>query len=218
MKEALTRSQIGALAEAKIAAEAIALGLEVYWPMQDGARCDLVLIDRAGRTIRVQCKSGRLEGAIIAVRLSTCRCTPAGYLRTTYSVAEIDAIAIYCSGVDRCYALPIAEVAGRSSLHLRLTATRNNQTAGTRMAASYPFGAIAQLGERLSGTQEAAGSSPASSIGKLEELTEAGVELAFRGLLRCDLGRRACVPTPPPAATAPRPRASRGRRSRAPPA
>lgn len=160
---ALTPTRKGALAEAKIAAEATAVGLEVYSPLHDGARCDLILLDAAGRTIRVQCKSGHLDGPIIVARLGTNRCTPRGYVRTTYTAAEIDAIAIYCRALDRCYALPIAEVAGQTYIHLRLSPARNNQTAGTRMAASYPFGAIAQLGERRYGIPEAAGSSPASS-------------------------------------------------------
>jgi hypothetical protein len=51
-------------------------------------------------------------------------------------------------------------------IHLRLAPARNNQEFSITYAADYEFsGAIAQLGERLRGTQEVAGSSPASSIG-----------------------------------------------------
>src|SRR5919198_5800629 len=39
----------------------------------------------------------------------------------------------------------------------------NNQRTGVTMAAGYRLGAIAQLGERLAGSEGGAGSSPASS-------------------------------------------------------
>jgi len=38
----LSSSQKGGLAELKIAAEAADLGIDVYRPMIDGARCDLI--------------------------------------------------------------------------------------------------------------------------------------------------------------------------------
>ena len=84
-------------------------------------------------------------------------------MRTTYSADEVEAFGIYCGALDRCYYVPADLIVGKSNLHLRLYATRNNQHIGVTMAADYEFGAIAQLGERLRGTQEVAGSSPASS-------------------------------------------------------
>ena len=53
---------------------------------------------------------------------------------------------------------------GRGFLHLRVKPTGNNQAAGVKWADNYHLGAIAQLGERLHGMQEAEGSSPSSSI------------------------------------------------------
>ena len=55
-------------------------------------------------------------------------------------------------------------IAGKREVSLRLSPTLNNQSVGVKWAAHYELGAIAQLGERLRGTQEVAGSSPASSI------------------------------------------------------
>ena len=58
-------------------------------------------------------------------------------------------------------------IADRFSVQLRTEPARNGQRAALNWAADYELpGAIAQLGERLSGTQEVAGSSPASSISK----------------------------------------------------
>jgi hypothetical protein len=80
-----------------------------------------------------------------------------------YAACEIDAIAAYCPQLNACFYVPIGKVAARGHIHLRLSPARNNQHTGVTMAAQYRLGAIAQLGERLHGMQEVAGSSPASS-------------------------------------------------------
>jgi len=60
--------------------------------------------------------------------------------------------------------VPIPLVAGRRSIYLRLSPTRNGQRACINQEVDFRLpGAIAQLGEHLSGTQGVAGSSPASS-------------------------------------------------------
>jgi hypothetical protein len=40
-------------------------------------------------------------------------------VQTTYSAAEIDAVAAYCPELDRCYLLPVALIAGRRAIYLR---------------------------------------------------------------------------------------------------
>jgi hypothetical protein len=47
----------------------------------------------------------------------------------------------------------------------RLAPARNNQKIGVTMADDYRLGAVAQLGERLAGSQKVRGSSPLSSTG-----------------------------------------------------
>ena len=160
----LTSSQKGGLAELKIAAEAAALGIDVYRPMIDGARCDLIF-DTGPRLLRVQCKWATRRDDVIAIRLRTSRHTPSrGYIRTTYHASEIDGIAAYCRELDRCFFLPIAQFERRTYAHLRLAPARNGQLVGVKMASDYPLGAVAQLGERLAGSQKVRGSSPLSSI------------------------------------------------------
>ena len=167
----LSTNQKGAIAELAIAKAATELGIEVYRPMLEGGRFDLIFA--AGeRLLRIQCKWADSDGEVIAVRPQTCRRTRDGLLNRSYALGEIDAVAVYCRSLDRCYALPVALVAGRRRVHLRLSPSRNNQQAGINWAAKYEFGsldwgdpgAIAQLGERLAGSQKVAGSSPASSI------------------------------------------------------
>jgi PD-(D/E)XK endonuclease len=76
---------------------------------------------------------------------------------------EIDAIAAYCHQLKKCYLLPISLVGQRREVSLRLSRARNNQRKGLNSAFDYELGAIAQLGERVTGSHEVAGSSPASS-------------------------------------------------------
>jgi hypothetical protein len=155
----------GAIAEAEIAVAAVRLGIPVYVPVAEHGRSDLVL-EIAGRLLRTQCKWGALDtsGNVIKVSLQTSRFTPNGYVHTSYSDNEIDLVAAYCGGVDRCYLLPRELVTRRNAISLRLTPPRNGQRACINLASDFEFaGAVAQLEERLAGSEEARGSSPLSS-------------------------------------------------------
>ena len=159
-----TSNEKGAKAEAKIVAAAIDAGIVVLRPLVDGRRYDVMFDFPDGRIERVQCKWGRLVGDVIVVPTRTCRHSPTrGYVRTSYTANEVDAFAVYCEAVERCFYLPAEVVVDRFELRLRLAPARNNQQVGVTMAADYEFGAVAQLGERRRGTPEATGSSPVSS-------------------------------------------------------
>jgi prevent-host-death family protein len=155
----------GAIAELKIAAAATELGIPVLRPMAEHGRYDLGF-EIGDRILRVQCKWGALDatGAVIKVNLQTYSLTFSGHRRALYSTNEIDLLAVYCGGLDRCYLLPAERVCGRREICLRLTPARNGQRACINLASDFEFaGAVAQLGERLGGTQKATGSSPVSS-------------------------------------------------------
>jgi prevent-host-death family protein len=161
----MTTNDKGHVAELEIALAATRLGVAVLRPMSDHCRADLAF-EVGGRLWRVQCKWGRLsvDGASIIVHLGTCSLGSAGYRRTTYTADEVDLLAVYCGDVDRSFLLPVTVVAGKHEVRLRLSPARNGQLACTTLAADYDFpGAIAQLGERVTGSHEVAGSSPASS-------------------------------------------------------
>jgi prevent-host-death family protein len=155
----------GAVAEAKIAAAAIEMGIPVLRPVAEHGRYDLAF-EIGDRILRVQCKWGGFnqEAGVIKVNLQTCALTYTGHVRHSYTVDEVDLLAVYCGGVDSCYLLPSELVAGRRAIHLRLTPPRNGQRACINLASDFEFtGAVAQLEERLNGIQEAGGSSPPSS-------------------------------------------------------
>ncbi len=97
------------------------------------------MIDLEPELLRVQCKLARRVKGVLLVCLETNRYTAAGYVSTSYSAAEIDAVATYSPELRRCFLLPIGEVAGRRGVHLRLKPTGNNQARGIKWARDYDF-------------------------------------------------------------------------------
>ena len=68
----LTTDQKGAIAEAAIAWEATKLGIEVYRPISEGGRFDMIfLLD--DRLVRVQCKWAARHGDVVSIRCYSCR-------------------------------------------------------------------------------------------------------------------------------------------------
>jgi len=144
---ALTPSQKGAVAEAAVAAAAMELGLTVLRPLSEGRRYDVV-IDCEPTLLRVQCKLARRHLGVLVVALQTNRCTPDGYVSTSYTAAEIDAVAAYDPDLHRCYLIPISEAEGRRAIHLRLDPTRNNQAQGVKWARDYELGKVVNQMQR----------------------------------------------------------------------
>ncbi len=136
----LSSSRKGAIAEAEIAAALIGLDLVVLLPMCEGGRYDLV-VDLGARFLRLQCKWASRQGSVLTARCATSRHTPGGYLRSTYSAHEVDAIAVYAPDTRGCYLIPIAEAEGRKTLSLRYAPTRNNQAEHVRWARDYELAA-----------------------------------------------------------------------------
>jgi hypothetical protein len=136
--EDLTPSQKGAVAEAEIAAAAIRLGYVVLRPLVEGSRYDLV-IDLQPRLLRVQCKWARDVGGALNVTLKTSRCTPRGYVRTSYAADEIDAVAAWSPSERTCFLIASHEAVGRRSLQLRVAPTLNGQATGVKWARDYDF-------------------------------------------------------------------------------
>jgi hypothetical protein len=108
----LTTNQKGAIAETRITAAAVELGIEVYRPVAEGGRYDMILAV-GDRLLRTQCKWARRRGDVLVIGIRTSRYTPRGYIRTTYSAQEVDGIAAWCADTQECYFIPIADVDGQ---------------------------------------------------------------------------------------------------------
>ena len=165
----LTTDQKGALAEQAIAFEAMRHGAGVLRPLGD-ERYDLVL-DLRPQLLRVQCKWAVRRGDVIVIMCRTNRRGPNGFILRQYDEGEIDAIAAYCQATESCYLVPEELSVLRTAVQLRLVPSRNNQVTKINWARDFELGAtlsrllgpIAQLGERLAGSQKAGGSSPPGS-------------------------------------------------------
>lgn len=169
----------GNAAELAIVWEAAKLGLPVYYPLTEHGRADLVL-GIGGRLWRVQCKWGSLVDDKIKVALRSSYHSPTrGYVVKTYDRSEIDLVAVYCAGLERCYLLAPELFEGRSTIWLRIGQTKNGQRAALNWAADYEFsGAVAQLAERFAGSEEARGSNPLSSTPPAEEAVASSEQVA----------------------------------------
>jgi hypothetical protein len=150
----LSTDRKGTIAELAIARAAYEIGIDVY---------------SVDRLVRIQCKWATRYGDVIVVRCASRRRGRHGLIRRPYEAG--DAFTAYCAELDRCYYLPFEMFRPPSQIQLRLGRSKNNQRAGVNWAKHFEFGAtlrtqlgaIAQLGERVHGMHEVAGSSPAGS-------------------------------------------------------
>jgi hypothetical protein len=156
----MTTDQKGAIAELAIQLAASKLGIEVYRPVAEGGRFDMILAP-GSQLIRVQCKWAARRGNVLVISCESARRGPEGMIRRRYTAEEVDAISAYSLELDRCFLIPIALVEHRPSIILRLNPCRNNQKRRVNWADDFDFaatlrrhqGAVAQLGERLAGSQ-----------------------------------------------------------------
>ncbi len=143
----------GNVAELKIAAAAAELGIGVVRPMTEHGRYDLVF-DTGDRLLRVQCKWANRVGDVIAFRIGGNYHSPTrGYVTSSYTAADVDAIAVYCADNDRCYFIPIEQVEGVRFMHLRLKPAKNGQVAAIHWAAEYELARGCSSAGRASGWQ-----------------------------------------------------------------
>jgi hypothetical protein len=76
----LTTNQKGAIAETAIAHAAIKLGIEVYRPVAEGGRFDLIFAFPDASPARVQCKWAPLVNGTVAIRSYSARRAREGVL------------------------------------------------------------------------------------------------------------------------------------------
>lgn len=109
---------IGERSEAVILAKLLMQGEVVLQPFGDNQRYDLV-IDRDGRFLRIQCKTGRLKNGV--VQFSTC--SNAGGRKKKGYRGQADFFAVFCPQNQGVYLVPVDHVPNRSA-HLRVDEMR----------------------------------------------------------------------------------------------
>lgn len=108
--------------------------MDVFLPVCGAhSRIDVV-VERAGEILRIQVKTSIVKDGVVSFR--TCSNTanrPLDYR------GQIDAFGVYSPELDLVYLVPV-DLAPLRACHLRLDATRNNQSSKIRWAADYLIG------------------------------------------------------------------------------
>ena len=125
---------IGHRSEAAILAELVKRGYHVLIPFGVNQRYDLVL-ESAGRFLKVQCKTGRLRNGVIqfsamSIQSNTRRTKIRGYR------GEVDLFVVYCPDNGGIYVIPADEIPP-TGVHLRVNPPRNGQRKRVRWARDY---------------------------------------------------------------------------------
>jgi len=117
-------------------------GLDVSVPFGENCRYDLV-IDRASRLTRVQCKTGRLrEGVVRFSTASTYGHLPSPRETRKDYLGQIDEFAVYCPETGGVYLLPIDDVVTRSGAYLRVEPPQNGQRKRICYAKDYEIARV----------------------------------------------------------------------------
>jgi hypothetical protein len=115
------------------------------------------VVDLEPRLLRVQCKLAQSQDGALVVGLRTNRCTPAGYVSTSYTAEEVDAIGVYAPDLRHCFLIPISEACDRRMIHLRLEPAKNNQAEGIKWADDYALESTLARLRKVAPTADAVG-------------------------------------------------------------
>lgn len=136
-------SHTGNVSLAAAATELVKLGLDVFLPLGDGSKVDMVIAGPSGRTARVQVKTARLvRGEENAIEFNT-RQVNANTKRNQYSDYRgvADLFIAWSPHTGSAYAVPVDDVPV-GVCRLRLVSARNGQRVGTRSASRHHVAAF----------------------------------------------------------------------------
>jgi len=111
-------NQRGAIAEANIKTHFIESGLDVFEPVRDDCRCDLV-VDIGGELMRVQVKSAHYDEGKVKFKTRSCMTHKSHGTDGKDYIGEVDGFAVYCPELDSSYWVDI-EDAPNSGMELRV--------------------------------------------------------------------------------------------------
>lgn len=122
--------RIGDISEARVLLALTEAGYRVSKPFGENCRYDLVA-DDGERLLRIQVKTGRLRGGVIAFNCYSSHAHRGGKMRPYFG--QIEFLAVYCPQLKKVYLLPEEELTA-SVAHLRVSPTRNNMEKTIRWA------------------------------------------------------------------------------------
>src|SRR6476660_541243 len=115
---------IGLRSEAAVLARLVEAGHRVLLPFGVNQRYDLV-IERDGRFLTAQCKTGRLRNGAVEFRPQSIQTNGSGTRIRSYA-GEVDLFIVYCPANKGVYVIPSEEVP-HTTMHLRVDRPRNGQ-------------------------------------------------------------------------------------------
>jgi len=127
----LSKKKKGDVAELAVAAHCLKKGYQVLFPYGEDTRYDFA-IESKGLFKRVQVKYVTPKDGALEV---SCRSSN-NWSTHAYSTDEIDILGVYDSSSELVYFID-AKIIGKRSIKLRLSASKNNQTKGVRLAEDY---------------------------------------------------------------------------------
>lgn len=136
LERGMTPVQKGDLGEAAVIKELLRQGFEVFSPVGNGSRIDLVA-HRSGHFKRVQVKYANSFNETASLQLRKCTLNPK--YNYSYERTDVDLFALFVHDKDTVVFITADEVFGsktaRSSLTFRFAPAKNNQ--GCRMVEDY---------------------------------------------------------------------------------
>jgi hypothetical protein len=126
------KSNIG---EAKIMTHLLERGFAVLVPWGDNERYDLVS-EKDGVFTKIQVKTVSLKEGIIKIDLRSSHRKEGKVIHHNYDSKQIDEFMVYCLETDGVYKLPITEVEGMSTIHLRVSSPEK-MSSNIRLASKY---------------------------------------------------------------------------------
>jgi len=121
----------GSIAELIVASHLMEEGWNMLLPVGENNRYDLVG-EKDGKFIRIQVKYVTPKNGVLEVN---CRSSN-NWSVLHYSEKDIDVLAVYDSVNKSVYVIPVSKI-NRSSLKLRVSATKNNQKAKVHFAQDF---------------------------------------------------------------------------------
>lgn len=141
MDQPMHPKRVGDRCEAHVLAALVERFDEVFLPWGENTRTDFLVRSSGSDTyLRAQTKNGRLRDG--AVAFNTCSFTyhhPANRGSRPYRHdyrADADLFGVWCSGTQRVYLVPVADVPTNGA-RLRVEPARNGQVQGIRWASDY---------------------------------------------------------------------------------
>lgn len=132
-------TSIGAVGESAAVYNFTRRNIPILKPFSDNSRYDFV-VDIFGKLLKIQCKTiTYLRNDNSCMKFQLCSTNGFTFERYKYTEDDIDFYFLYCIENMYCGLISISEAIGLTSITLRLSSAKNNQSSKVRFAKDYNF-------------------------------------------------------------------------------